>query len=244
MSLFKKKAGDAGDAAQPKNAGKATPNPYLNARRAWNGHVAGVMSAIQTWQVVGILGLLIGLAGVGGVTYIGSQSKIVPLVFQQDAAGNTISMTRADRIPPAKVSDYRTAVANFISNIRLVTPDAELQRKAVLNTYAMLAPGDAATIKANEYLNGTKEQNPFVRAATETVGVEIKSVLQQSKDTWQVDWLETVRNRDGSIKAKPYMMRALVTIYQNQPTTDTTAPQALANPHFIFIRDFNWSKQL
>ena len=53
-------------------------NPYLAARRTWNDHVGGVVSSRQTWQVIGILSLLIALAGVGGIIHIGSQSKFVP----------------------------------------------------------------------------------------------------------------------------------------------------------------------
>jgi type IV secretion system protein VirB5 len=233
MSIFRKK----------KPAPTDTPNPYLNARRTWNSHVGQVMEYGQLGVFVGILGMLIGLAAVGGITYMGSQSKFIPLVFELDRGGNTVSMTRADRIPDAKVDDYRTAVSEFITNIRTVTPDAELQRKAVLRTYAFLAPNDPATLKSNEYLNGSKDANPFNRAANETVSTEIKSVLQQSQDTWQVDWLETVRTRDGSLKEKPYMMRALVTIYQNSDA-NMKPGQFFMNPHFVFVKDFNWSKQL
>ncbi|MGK3611222.1 hypothetical protein ACSLN1_26220, partial [Escherichia coli] len=42
-------------------------------------------------------------------------------VYEQDRAGNYISLTRADRLSPAKIDDYRTAVWNFIDNIRMVT---------------------------------------------------------------------------------------------------------------------------
>jgi type IV secretory pathway TrbF-like protein len=66
----------------PAAAASAAPeNPYLTARRTWNDHVGGVVSSRQTWQVVGILSLLIALAGVGGIIHIGSQSKFVPYVI-------------------------------------------------------------------------------------------------------------------------------------------------------------------
>ena len=55
-----------------------TENPYLTARRSWNEHVGAVVSSRQTWQVVGILSLLIALASVGGIVHLGSQSKVVP----------------------------------------------------------------------------------------------------------------------------------------------------------------------
>ncbi|MBA2710163.1 MAG: conjugal transfer protein TrbF [Tatlockia sp.] len=219
-------------------------NPYLNARRTWNGHVAGLMSALQLWQVLGLISLLISLSAVGGMIYIGSQSKFIPLVFQQDSRGNTISVTRAERIPEAKIDDYRFAVSQFIENIRLVTADADLQRKAVLQTYAYLNAADPATHKANEYLNQSAEVNPFNRAAFESVSIELRSVLQQSKESWQVDWVETVRTREGQKKGLPLLMRAIVTLYQNEPTNQTSNIEALRNPHFLYIRDFNWSKQL
>jgi len=235
MNIFKKKK-----LSQPN-----TENPYLNGRRSWN-YIHG--SAIHTGingLFFGALGCLIGLACAGGLIYNGSQSKFVPLVYERDGAKNVISMTRADRLPPAKVDDFRTAAADFIANARLVTPDADLQRKAVLRTYAFLNADDPATAKTNEYLNGSKERNPFTRAQTEMVSTELLSAIQQSPDTWQIDWVETTRNHDGSVKSNPVRMRALVTLYQN---TNLAAVQNenndIYNPHRIFVKDYNWSKQL
>lgn len=39
------------------------------------------------------------------------------------------------------------------------------------------------------------------------------------------------------------MMRALVTIYQNKDT-EVESEKMFINPHFIFVKDYNWSKQL
>jgi len=96
----------------------------------------------------------------------------------------------------------------------------------------------------NEYLGSNSETSPFKRAAKETVDVQITSILPQSNETWQVDWLETVRARgDGSIISR-FRMRALVSIYVAPPTSQTSEEQIRKNPLGIFIRDFNWSKQL
>lgn len=234
MKLFKNK-----NTPQPDTA-----NPYLNARRSWNIHMGHVQQFGALGIFFGVAGLLVGLAAVGGITYIGSQPKFVPMVYQQDRADNYVSLTRADRLPPAKVDDFRSAAWNFIDHIRTVTPDSEMQRKAVLQTYAFLYPDDAATVKANEFLNGSKDRNPFTRAQTEMVSTELLSAIQQSPDTWQVDWMETTRNRDGTLKAQPTRMRALITIYQNTDlNANITENNDVMNPHRIFIKDFNWSKQ-
>lgn len=220
-----------------------TENPYLNAKRAWNVHTAGLMKSLQVWQFVALSCLLITLSAVGGLISIGSQSKFIPLVFQQDASGNTLSVTRADRVGQASIDDYRAAASHFIENLRMVSSDSELQTKAVYQVYSYLNQSDVALDKVQEFYND-KRFNPFERGIDERVSVEIRSVLQESESTWQVDWLETVRHRDGSVKEKPIMMKALITMYQNDEAHDASNESILKNPHLIYVRDFNWSYDL
>lgn len=219
-----------------------TDNPYLNGRREWNDHIGSVVSSRQTWQIIGILSLLIALAGVGGMIHIGSQSKFIPYVVEVDklgqlqASGPISATTRVDkRVIHATITD-------FIISSRTVTPDVSMQRRGIFKVYALLSANDPAITKMNEWLNGSPESSPFKRAATEMVNVEIKSAIPQSPDTWQVDWLETTRDRKGAVMGKPEMRRALITVYTAEPTTSTTDEQIRQNPLGIYIRDFSWSR--
>lgn len=227
-----------------KKKNNLTDNPYLNAKKAWNFHTAGLMKSLQIWQLVSLGSLLITLAAIGGLITIGSQSKFIPLVFQQDASGNTLSVTRADHVGETNIDDYRAAAAHFIENIRMVSVDVALQKKAVFQVYSYLNQNDAALAKVQEFYSDKQHSNPFDRAAHEIVSIEIRSVLQESPDTWQVDWVETVRNRDGTLKEKPAQMKALVTMYQENELNDVSNESILKNPHLIYIRDFNWSYDL
>ena len=244
--IFKKKP-DRRQSPQSSEAGPRSSgleNPYLSARRTWNEHVGSVVSSRQTWQVVGILSLLIALAGVGGVIHIGSQSKFIPYVVQVDKMGQTIAagpVTAADKADPRIV---HATVADFITSARMVTPDVALQRKAVFKVYSVLSPNDPATAKTNEWLNGNADASPFKRAAKEMVNIEITSVIPQSPDTWQVDWTETTRDRQGALKGQPVPMRALVTVYTAEPTSQTTDEQLRNNPMVIYVRDYSWSRLL
>ncbi len=219
-------------------------NPYLAARRTWNEHVGAVVAARQTWQVVGVLSLLIALAGVGGIIHIGSQSKFIPYVIEVDTLGQALA---AGPVSAATKTDPRVihaSVAEFITDARLVTPDVALQRQAVFRIYAKLAATDPATAKMNEWLNGTPESSPFKRAAKHMVSIDIQSVLTQSPDTWQVDWVETTRDRQGVRQGAPVTMRALITVYTAEPTAQTTEQQIRLNPLGIYVRDFAWSRRL
>lgn len=230
----------AADSARP-----ADPeNPYLAARRTWNYHVASVVAQRQTWQVIGLLSLLIALASVGGIIHLGSQSRFIPYVVEVDKLGQTVAagpLTAAAKADPRIV---HAAVAEFIGDARMVTPDVALQRRAVFRVYAKLSPNDPATAKMNEWLNGHAEASPFKRAETEMVSVEIRAVLRQSPDTWQVDWVEASRDRQGTVKGPPVTMRALVTVYTAEVSTQTTDEQLRNNPMSVFVRDFSWSRIL
>jgi type IV secretory pathway TrbF-like protein len=220
------------------------PNPYLAARRTWNDQSAANLASRQMFQLLGVLALLVALAGVGGMVYIGSQSKFIPYVVEVDQLGQRQAVAPADRAATVDARVVHAAVADWVGSIRTVTPDIALQRKAVFKVYAMLAANDPATAKANEWLNGSENSSPFKRATRETVSIEIKSAIPQTPDTWQVDWIETVRDRQGVQTVPPQRWRVLVTVYTVPPTPDTSDEDMRNNPLGIHVRDFSWSKQL
>ncbi len=217
-------------------------NPYLAARRTWNDHVASQVAARRLWQLVAILALMIVMAAVGGIIQIGSQSKFIPYVVEVDKLGQAAAagpLMAASKIDPRLIN---ATVAEFITDGRLVTPDVAVQRKAIFRIYAHLAANDPATQKMNEWLNGSQESTPFQRATREMVSIEIRSVLPQSPDTWQVDWLETIRDRQGVVTGR-VNWRALVTVY-TAATNRRTEEEMRMNPLGVFVRDFSWSRLL
>ncbi|WP_370791113.1 VirB8/TrbF family protein [Bilophila wadsworthia] len=219
-------------------------NPYLDARKKHNEYESSRNASLRLWKLFGLLGLLTGLAGVGGMIHIGSQSKFVPYVIEVDKLGQTLPVSVADKAAPADHRIVSSLLARAITLARMVTPDVVVQRNAIFELYASLDSSDPAALKMQEYLGSDSDTSPFKRAAKETVDVQITSVIPQSDETWQVDWMETVRARgDGSIISR-FRMRALVRIYVVPPTNRTSEEQIRKNPLGIFIRDFNWSKQL
>lgn len=224
------------------NKEKLPENPWLAARREWNAHEGGVIASRRMWQVIGIASLLIALSAVGGIVHIGQQSKFIPYVVQVDKLGQSLAVARADVAAPVDQRVLQAAVASFIADARIVTPDITVQRKAVFNIYAFLNTNDPATLKVGEHF-ASEHSNPFQRASKETVHTEITSVIQQSQETWQVDWTEEARDRKGALKQRQ-KMRALLTVYVSPPTAQTNEEQIRRNPLGIYVRDFNWSKQL
>ena len=217
-------------------------NPYLTARRSWNEHVGALVSQRQTWQVIGLLSLLIALAAVGGLIHIGSQSKFIPYVVEVDKLGRTVAAGPVRATGKVDPRVMHAALADWVSCARMVSPDVALQRRCVFKVYAMLAPSDPATTKMNEWLNGTAESNPFKRAQREMVGVDIKSAIPLTANTWQVEWLESTRDSQGTLKGTPAVWRALVTAYIAELPSNMTDEQLRDNPLGIHVRDVSWSR--
>jgi type IV secretion system protein VirB5 len=243
MNLFKKKPAPV-PASPAGGRESAAPNPYLNAQRVWNSHVGSLIASRTLWQAVGVVSLLIVLASVGGLIYVGSQSKFIPYVVEVDKIGTARAYAPLASASPVDQRVVRAAVADFVWNARLVTPDIALQRKAIFQVYAVLAKRSPATNKMTAFLNGTPESSPFKRAEKETVNVEIASIIPQTAQTWQVDWKETVRDRNtGAIVGEPYRMRALITVRINADAPGASEEQMRANPLGIYVHDYAWSKQ-
>lgn len=218
------------------------PNPYLNARRHWNDHVGQVVTAAKVWQAVAIGSLAVAGLAVAGLVSVARQSRFVPYIVEVDKLGQVGAIRQASVIDPANLDTVKKAMlASFITKARLVTPDQQLQANAIRDVYASLANQDPATAKLNEWFNGAKDRNPFTRATKVLVSASITGVIQQSPDSWQVDWREEVTSRQGEPQGTTNM-RALLTVYVVPPTARTTEQEIQRNPIGLFIKDLNWSQ--
>ena len=72
------------------------------------------------------------------------------------------------------------------------------------------------------------------------VSVEITSVLAQSEHTYQVEWDESTRSRNGALKNKAHW-KALITVYIVD-SRDFTEEMIRKNPAGIYIENFSWTK--
>jgi type IV secretion system protein TrbF len=215
-------------------------NPYLEARAKWNSEVDRAFSHVHFWQLIGVSGMLIGLGGVGGMIYLGSQSRYVPYVIEVDRLGEAVGVGPASVAGPADTRVVRASLASFIAQARLVTPDIEIQRRAIFTVYGMLKTRDPACAKMNAFLGGDGENSPFARAARETVSCEIGSALPLSASAWQVDWQETVCDRDGGLIGHPTHWRAVLEIYLLAPGPSARETDLMRNPLGVYVRDYNW----
>ena len=88
----------------------------------------------------------------------------------------------------------------------LVTTDGVAQRKAIDRVYAQIANATPAHTFVTEFY---RADPPFQRAQTETVAVEVKSVLATSDRTYEIEWEETTRDLYGADQIRGALERLL-----------------------------------
>ncbi|MGB3388517.1 MAG: conjugal transfer protein TrbF [Pseudaminobacter sp.] len=219
-------------------AGRNPPeNPYLAARQEWNERYGSYVMAARAWRIVGVTGMLMAVIGFSYALYQSTQVKLVPYIVEVDRFGTAASAGFPQQIEYADARVVRATLGSFVSNFRSVTPDAVVQKQYIDRTYALLRTSDPATEKINAWFRGN---SPFDRAVTMTVAIEVTNIVPLSNQSYQVDWTEFQRDRQGKeLGTRRYRGIATVTL---------TPPQDEAvirfNPIGLYLRDFEWTAQL
>jgi type IV secretion system protein VirB5 len=214
-------------------------NPYLHSagRRAYQDSYREHVIAARRWRITGVLALIVAGVSVTGLVMIAGQAQVVPYVVKVDRLGAAVAAHRADLAAKPDRSVIVAPLARWVMAVRSVWVDAGAQRGLVKEAYAMInARADAYGV-LNEHM---RAHDPFQRAKTETIAVEVLSVLPISADSWRIEWREETRSRDG-VRAGAREYQATVTVSFNPPTDEATIR---ANPSGLYINSFSWAERL
>ena len=215
----------------------AAESPYLAARREWNERYGSYIKQRDDWRLAARVSWGITAVAVAGIVWIGAQNRVVPYVVQVDQLGATVPVGRADVAAQPDARIVRAQLARWVAATRSVYLDAAAERAALTDAYAMLNRNAPAYETVNEYM---RAKSPFDRARTESVAIEVASVLPLAGDTWRVEWREVVRSRDGTVASnRPW--QAAITIAITPPQDEKTI---LRNPMGIYVNALNWSERL
>lgn len=214
------------------------PNFYLEGKAAYSTILEASAATARGWRLCTIIAICIAGIAIAGVVFIGSQSKIKPvLVVMKDDfipvgifAPQTAIAINDERVTKA-------ILARLITSFRTVSTDRDLQGKLVNELAEFVKRGSSAFAKIQSYL-ADKKTNPFTRAKKETVEVKIVNVLKITASTWQVDWIERTRARNGQENI-PLNYRANLTFTH---MTSVPATTLLVNPTGLLVSGFNWAR--
>ena len=200
-------------------------NPYLAARQEWNERYGSYVRSAQSWRIVGVVGMAMAMVGFTYALYQSTQVKLVPYIVEVDKLGTAAVAGYPQQIEYADPRVVRATLGGFITSFRSITPDAVVQKQYIDRTYALLRTSDPATEKVNAWFRGN---SPFERAKAATVSIEVNNVVALSNQSYQVDWTEYERDRQGKELAQR-RFRGVATV--------TRAPRASSARRMASMRD-------
>ena len=163
-------------------------------------------------------------------------TTVVPYVVTVDTHGVVRAQGTIDEktdymksVPEQVISSQ---LCNFISDMRMVTPDKNMQKKALSHVFSCLKRDSKVF---NQLQSTFEKSNPLDPQDKQEVQVEIANVIPLDHYTYQIDWLEKRTNSDA-LYSHNQKMRALVSYeitagYYQDPNL------LMLNPLNLFIKE-------
>jgi type IV secretion system protein VirB5 len=177
-------------------------NPYLAARREWDERYGDLITRARNWRTMAAISGLVALLATSGIVWLSARSHVIPFVVLIDNLGRSVASGLAEQASLGDDHLRRAVIQDWVEDLRMVTTDGIAQRKAIDRVYAHIASGINAQATISDFY---RNDPPCKRAQTDTVSVEVKSVLPTSDRTFEVDWIETSRDLYGNVKSTDYL---------------------------------------
>ncbi len=210
-------------------------SPCIAAKHEWNERYGDLISRARNWRMAALLALLLAVVEAGGLIALSLRSKTVPFIVAVDSIGHVVGSGAAEQAPVIDDRMKRAALYQWIQDLRMVIADPLVQRRSIDRVYSMIGQGTPAQVLITDwYRNNT----PFDRARTETVAVDVRTVLPTTSRTYEIEWTETTRDHAGTVMGSQNW-KGVFTIAVNPPTDEKLAH---INPLGIYVIDTSWSK--
>lgn len=197
---------------------------------------SSIVTAAMFFALAGIT-----LTTTGAYVYRSMQSSLVPYVVTVDTHGvvrsqGTVEPVSAATLPPEVISSQ---LCSFISDVRLISTDKEVQRQAVSHVFALLRKGSTVYRQLHEYYSAN---NPMVNTRNRQVRVEIANIIPRGPSSYQIDWTEKSTDSDG-LASPDKKMRAIIS-YELSTAQSSDPAMVMLNPLNLYITEYTVSPVL
>jgi len=202
-------------------------NPMKAQEKVFNDLLENERKDKRLWQWITLVFAAFCLLGIGGLFYGISLQRTVPVLVAVTDFGESKYLGKVDEttfhVPEAAIQ-YQ--VKDFVDKLRSIPYDPDVLYNNIEDCYAMVTNNCESKMTAE-----LRENSPFVQVGKLKREVTIQSILQLSKNSYQVDWTETeTGNSNYSVS-----VRGVFTVALRTPTDQTIAK----NPLGIYIDDYS-----
>ena len=212
-------------------------SPYLAARDEWNERYRDLIVAARNWRLLAVTSSVVALVAVLDLIVIGVKPKVIPYIVAVDNLGKVVSQGTAVQASVADDRLKRAALWSWVQDWRMVSSDATVEKNAIERVYAQIGNGTPAALRISD---AYRDGSPLKLAQAETVSVNVRALYASSKDSYEVEWTETIFDLKGEqIGTQNY--KGVITISIHPPEDEGLAR---VNPLGIYVTNVSWSKVL
>lgn len=213
----------------------AADAPWIRAGYQHNDTFLRLAAHATNWRRFAFAMLGVTLLAVGGLVYIGSQSKFVPMLVEVDKLGQTIAvraLTGDDAVVDSNRLVYRE-MFDLIENLRTVTTDRFANNSRVSKGFSRLKDAGYNYVQTE-----LRKNPPNVVGETKSVQVKVTTALKLAGKSWQIDWEEHAFTLAGvSLGAEKW--RATLQ-YELLPSGDEVSIRT--NPIGFTVSEISWQR--
>jgi type IV secretion system protein VirB5 len=218
--------------------GKSTPEetPYQRAAQVWDDRIGSSRAQAANWRIACFASLGIAALTLGGYIAERSNTHVATYVIPVDTYGRPGVIELAGRAYQPSKAETAYFLSEWVTWVRSRSPtDPVVNNQNILKAYNFVDGVGRAEL--DDYFKAS------VAAAQATAGqavtVQIKSVLQRSANTYQVDWLQTAI-RQGDSPTNTHWTGVFSVIVK--PPHDEASLRR--NPLGVFVNSIQVSQEL
>lgn len=209
--------------------------PWINAQRQHENTYLRLAAQVVNWRRGFFSMLVITAIAIGGVIYIGAQSKYIPVLVEVDKLGRTVAvraLSGDDAITDSSRMVYRE-MFDLVENLRTVTTDRTANNDRLSKGFSRLE-GAARTYVRTELRKAPANDV----GAMKTVQVKVKTALKLTGKSWQIEWEELSYNLAGEYLGVELWRATLQ--YELKPSSDEVSIRT--NPIGYMVPEISWQK--
>ena len=212
----------------------APVTPFQKAAQRWDERIGSARIQARNWRLLAFGSLLLSLALAAVLIFAGAVGTVVPYVVEIGPNGEARAIGPSGKAYSPNDAQIAYHLARFVENVRSLSIDPIVVRQNWLAAYDFVS--DRAAVTLSDY---ARQRDPFSRIGSETIAVQVVSVVRATEASFQVRWIE--RSYEGGAVKDTSRMTGLFTVVVKTPDT----PELIAkNPLGIYVHAFNWTPEL
>ncbi len=209
---------------------------YTRAKAEWNDRLGGPLKAARNWRLAAFAAFALNALAISGLVYEASRSTVTPYYIRVAENGQPFVVGAVPETFTPTLNEVRWQLATWLEWVRAIPLDPVVVKHNYRN--AMNFMRQAAANKLNEWAQNDPRLANIGRETVEFTLVGIAPI--SGTHSYQARWKEFLRNSDGGLKEEQHW----IATFNIDVVPPKTADQIQKNPIGLYIKDFQWTREL